>query len=83
MYSQSSALCARDVLNVKSAGSGDPSATPNSSDITTQITRLRLFCFNTDKIEVAVFGTRQQLAKIKLDEIELLDNRVKVSCNVN
>ncbi len=35
------------------------------------------------KIEITVFGTRQQLAKIKLDEIELLDNRVKVSCKLN
>ena len=37
---------------------------------------------NTDKIEIAVFGTRQQLAKIKLDEIELLDNRVNVNRKV-
>ncbi len=37
---------------------------------------------NTDKIEIAVFGTRQQLAKIKLDGIELLDNRVKVNYKV-
>ncbi len=29
-----------------------------------------------------MFGTRQQLAKIKLDEIELLDNQIKVSCKV-
>ncbi len=29
-----------------------------------------------------MFGTRQQLAKIKLHEIELLDNRVKVSHKV-
>ncbi len=27
-------------------------------------------------LEIAMFGSRQQLAKIKLDEIELLDNRV-------
>ncbi len=29
-----------------------------------------------------MFGTRQQLAKIKLDGIEFFDNQVNISCKV-
>ncbi len=37
---------------------------------------------NTDKIDFALYGTKQQLAKINFDNIDLLDSRTSFSKNV-
>ena len=37
---------------------------------------------NTDKIDIALYGTKQQLAKIDFDHIDLLDSCFSFSKNV-